>query len=62
MATPLMTAMNPTDPNKSFGQSVAENVPSTMGQMALMSGWHLSPSSFSQQQNVQSRQHTVQYQ
>jgi hypothetical protein len=38
MATPLMTAMHPTDPNKSFGQSVAENVPSTMGQMALMSG------------------------
>ena len=38
MATPLMTAMNPTDPNKSFGQSVAEAIPSNMGQMALMSG------------------------
>jgi len=38
LATPLMTAMHPTDPNKSFGQSVAENVPSTMAQMSLMGG------------------------
>ncbi len=38
MATPLMTAMNPTDPNKSFGQSVAEAAPSNMALGALISG------------------------